>query len=118
MENFQNYPSIITIYQTFILLSMAQLECKLTFDDRQSYLNQNNADKISYIVKNLLFAYPKTKVHAAVRYKTMQLISTFVFATLIVQLLYFINLKFQVSGHFLWLYSLVCVGPGQKDSNS
>ena len=39
---------------------------------------------------------------------------SFVFATRIVQSLYFLNLKFQASSHLLWLYSLVCVGTGQK----
>ena len=37
-----------------------------------------------------------------------------VFATRIVQSLYFLNLKFQASSHLLWLYSPVCVGPGRK----
>ena len=32
----------------------------------------------------------------------------------IVQSLYFLNPKFQASSHLLWLYSLVCVGPGRK----
>ena len=32
----------------------------------------------------------------------------------IVQFLYFLNSKFQTSSHLLWLYSLVCVGPGRK----
>ena len=36
----------------------------------------------------------------------------FVFATLIVQSLYFLNPKFQGSSHLLLLYSPVCVGPG------
>ena len=36
------------------------------------------------------------------------------FATRIVQSLYFLNTKFQASSHLLWLYSLVCIGPGQK----
>ena len=27
---------------------------------------------------------------------------------------YFLNSKFQASGHLLWLYSLVCIGPGRK----
>ena len=36
------------------------------------------------------------------------------FATRIVQSLYFLNLKFQASSHLVWLYSLVCVGPGWK----
>ena len=36
------------------------------------------------------------------------------FATRIVKYLYFLNPKFQASSHLLWLYSLVCVGPGRK----
>ena len=43
-----------------------------------------------------------------------KLISVFVFATRILQFLYFLNPKFQASSHLLWLYSPVCVGPGQK----
>ena len=39
-----------------------------------------------------------------------KLISAFVFATWIVQSLYFLNPKFLVSSHLLWLYSPVCVG--------
>ena len=45
---------------------------------------------------------------------TAKLISAFVFATQIVQSLYFLNPKFQASRHLLWLYSPVCVGPGRK----
>ena len=43
-----------------------------------------------------------------------QLISAFVFATQIVQSLYFQSPKFQASSHVPWLYSPVCVGPGRK----
>ena len=43
-----------------------------------------------------------------------QLISAFVFATQIIQSLFFLNLKFQASSYLLWLHSPVCVGPGQK----
>ena len=32
----------------------------------------------------------------------------------IVQSLYFLNPKVQASSHLVWLYSLVCVGPGRK----
>ena len=46
--------------------------------------------------------------------KTAKLISAFVFATWIVQSLYFLNPKFRVSSHLLWLYSPVCIGPGRK----
>ena len=43
-----------------------------------------------------------------------KLISAFVFATRIVQSLYFLSTKFQASSHLLWLYSPVCVGSGRK----
>ena len=38
----------------------------------------------------------------------------FVFATQIVQSLYFLNTKFQASSHLMPLYSPVSVGPGRK----
>ena len=44
----------------------------------------------------------------------MKLISAFVFATWIVQSLFFLNPKFQASSHLLWQYRPVCVGPGRK----
>ena len=47
-----------------------------------------------------LVAYAKTK--AQIRYAlTAQLISAFVFTTWIEKLLFFLNPKFQASGHFL-----------------
>ena len=55
-----------------------------------------------------LFAYAKTKMQISFAV-TAKLISVFVFATRIVQSLYFLNPKFQASSHLLWLYSLVCV---------
>ena len=45
---------------------------------------------------------------------TAKLISAFVFATQIVQSLFFLNPKYQASSYLLWLYSPVCVGPGRK----
>ena len=48
----------------------------------------------------------------------VKLIRPFVFATQIVQSLYFLNPKFQASSHLLWLHSLVCVGPGQKPQHT
>ena len=48
------------------------------------------------------------------RRRSASLISAFVFATDIVQSLFFLITKFQASSHFLWLYSPVCVGPGRK----
>ena len=43
-----------------------------------------------------------------------QLISAFVFATQIVQFLFYLNQKFQASSSFLCLYRPVCVGPVRK----
>ena len=63
--------------------------------------------------KTRLFTNAKTKlqIRCAV---TALLISAFVFATHIVQSLFFLNPKFQASSYLLWLHSLVCVGPGRK----
>ena len=45
---------------------------------------------------------------------TAKLISAFVFATQIVQFLFYLNPKFQDSSSFLCLYRPVCVGPVRK----
>ena len=59
------------------------------------------------------FAYAKTKTQISFAV-TAKLISAFVFATRIEQSLFYLNPKFQACSHLLWLYSLVCTGPGQK----
>ena len=59
------------------------------------------------------FAYAKTKTQISFAV-TAKLISAFVFATRIVQFLFYLNPKFQASSHILWLCSPVCVGPGRK----
>ena len=43
-----------------------------------------------------------------------ELISAFVFSTQIIQSPYFLNPRLQASSHLLWLYSLICIGPGRK----
>ena len=53
----------------------------------------------------------KTQISFAV---TTKLISAFVFATWIVQFLFYLNPKFQASSSFLCLYRPVCVGPFLK----
>ena len=64
-------------------------------------------------MRNRLFAYAKTKTQISFAV-TAKLISAFVFATWIVQFLYFLNPEFHASSHLLWLYRPVCVGPGRK----
>ena len=57
------------------------------------------------------YAKSKTQISFAV---TAKLISAFVFATRIVQFLFYLNPKFQASSSFLCLYRPVCVGPVRK----
>ena len=88
-------------FQTFILCNFEwQLKTGLTISSAATW-------------ENRIFAYAKTKpqISCAV---TAQLISAFVFATWIVQSLYFLNPKFRASSHLLWFPSPVCVGPGRK----
>ena len=56
--------------------------------------------------KPFFLAYVKTKAQISFEV-TPKLIIAFVFTTQIVQSLFFLNPKFQVSSHLLWLYSLV-----------
>ena len=63
--------------------------------------------------ENRIFAYAKTKTQISFAV-TAKLISAFVFAPRIVQFLFYLYPKFQVSSHLLWLYITVCVGPGRK----
>ena len=67
--------------------------------------------------KTGFFAYAKTKTQISFMV-TAKLISAFVFATRIVQFLFYLNSKFQDSSHLLWPYSPVSVGPGQKPRRS
>ena len=59
------------------------------------------------------FAYEKTKVQISFAV-TVKLISAFVFATQIVQSVYFLNTKFHASSCYLLLCSPVCVRPVPK----
>ena len=68
---------------------------------------------MSPVMRKPAFAYAKTKTLIGFAV-TAKLISAFVFATWIVQSLFYLNLKFQASSHLLYLYSPVCVGPGRK----
>ena len=61
----------------------------------------------------LWFAYAKTKTQ--IRFAvTAKLISAFVFATRLVQFLYYLNPKFEGSSHLLGLHSPAYVGPGRN----
>ena len=87
-----------TIY-IVLLTNNSFWKCLLTYEPRH--------EKTVFCI----YAKTKTQISFAV---TAKLISAFVFATRIVQSLYYLNPKFQTSRHILWLYSPVCVGPGRK----
>ena len=59
----------------------------------------------------ICIAQPKAQISFAV---TAKLISAFVFATRIVQVLFFLNPTFQASSLLMSLYRPVCVGPVRK----
>ena len=63
--------------------------------------------------ENQQSAYAKTKTQISFAV-TAKLISAFVFATRIVQFLFYLKPKFQASSSFLCLYRPVCVGPFRK----
>ena len=85
----------------------------LTFPSGQIISNERFNLNWAATWETRIFAYAKTKTQISIAV-TAKLISAFVFATSIVQSLSFLNPKFQVSSHLLWLYSPVCVGPGRK----
>ena len=64
-------------------------------------------------LENQIFAYAKTKTQISFAV-TAKLISAFVFATWIVQSLFYFYPKFQASSHLLRLYRPVCLKPGWK----
>ena len=61
-------------------------------------------------------AYAKTKAQISCAV-TAQLISAFVFATWIVQFLFYLYSKFQASSLLLWLHRPVCVRSGPSGRN-
>ena len=70
-------------------------------------------DSLSFKEKKSAYAKPKAQISCAV---TAQLISAFVFATGIVQFLFYLLPKFQASSVLLLLYRPVYVRPGRKFS--
>ena len=102
-ENF-----LIYIWYTLLLLRTQGLQsAKNVHEDKNMKINDTRHEKTRF------FAYAKTKTQISFAV-TAKLIIAFVFATQIVQSLYYLNPKFQASNHLLSQYSLVCVGPGRK----
>ena len=90
----------------------------ICLNSRENRANSMVSEKITVSYEPLrektgFLQYVKTKTQISFAV-TAKLISAFVFATEILQSLYFLNPKFQASSHLQWLYSPVCVGPGRK----
>ena len=73
--------------------------------------------QLNFPQRSDLVASAKTKAQIRCTV-TEQLTSTFDFATLIVQCLFFLNPKFQASSRLMWLDYSVCVGPGWNPSKT
>ena len=105
---------MFSLYNVFLVIS------NLSFEGRNLGSVCDQFLVIAYLLllyeprsEKTIFAYAKTKTQISFTV-TVKLISAFVFATRIVQSLYFLYPKFRASSHLVWLYSPVCLGPGRK----
>ena len=99
--------SVQKLRKTVMYVVTLQLSCGIAQNSEKSTTH------MSCVMRKQAFCICENKDADQLR-DNHKLISAFVFATRIVQSLYFLNQKFQASSHLLWLYSLVCVGPGRK----
>ena len=76
-------------------------------------LEEEVCNHISHVMRKLDFRVCENKGQIS-REVTAQLISAFIFATKIVQFLFYLNPKFQASSLLLRRYRPVCVRPEQK----
>ena len=79
----------------------------------QSHLTAFYEHHLSRIMRKPTFCIFEIKAHISFGV-TVKLIRAFVFATVIVQFVYFLKPKFPASSDFLCMYSLVFVGLGRK----
>ena len=71
-----------------------------------------NKQQHDYFTVEILFRHEPLHVCKNKEANQLQLICAFIFATKLVyfvQLLFFLNPKFQASSHLLWQHRLVCV---------
>ena len=110
------------LHQSSVFRSVFGMNCKTTILWSESAIfsvsgrtspDRPNVKYLSLVVRKPAFAHAKTKTQISFAV-TAKLISAFVFATRIVQSLYYLNPKSHATNRLLWLYSPVCVGPGRK----
>ena len=117
-ERYQELKSIKTFYAAHISRSQA----KSMFGNWTMSLQCDNLSGELQDQWSSSFTFTKEPPHRKTnnlcmrkqRRRSAKLISAFVFATRIVQSLYFLNTKFHASSCLLLLCSPVCVGPVQK----
>ena len=83
--------------------------CEHEEDENEAHEDEDQQTQGQGTFNNLHHAKTKAQISCAV---TAQLISAFVFATCIVQFLFYLYSKFQASSLLLWLHRPVCVGSG------
>ena len=101
------------VFESLILSKTQTGLCSYKISAETDCSGNHKRNHLSRIMRKMDFAYAKTKAQTSFAI-TAKLISAFVFATRIVQSLFFLNPKFQVSRLFLCLYRMVCVEPGQN----
>ena len=96
---------------------MEDVLCRQSDKARYKCKDPNNIpvriNEPSHDVRNPAFCICENRGTDQLRSNCM-LISAFVFATKIVQSLFFFNPKLQVASQVLCLYNSICVGPGWK----
>ena len=91
---------MVSKYVSVILISIGIVTCTIA--------SVKPAVSMSHVVRKPTFCICETKAQIIFAV-TVKLISAFVFATLIVCFIYFLNPKFPVTSHLLCLYSSVCL---------
>ena len=111
-------PSHVMTYRELKLQQFASVQYDGIIYMTLRLVNVSSDDQIqpelSRIVRKPDFCLGENKGADQLCGYTAKLISAFVFATRIVQFLFYLNPKFQASSSFLSLYRPVCVGPVRK----
>ena len=102
-----------TVYQLLLLQIKQTIG---SFRSSENMLKSNYESVIVFIINALYYmslVMRKPDFCLCENKDVDQLISAFVFATRLIQFLFFLNPKFQACSHLLWLHKPVCVGPGR-----
>ena len=102
-----------TLCQGSIFVCLSHVACYFHIAQIRTGVLVRSGLHMSHAMRKPDFSYAKTKMQISFAV-TAKLISTFVFATQIVQFLLYVYPNFQAFNLLLGLYRLVCVGPGRN----